>query len=285
MIDNYSLYGEPYQEVDLNFLHLETIMARSAPVLGNIKPHYHKDLNHIFIVSEGGGQISIDGEKSTFQAGNIFLIPSTRVHSFAFDNGSDGYVLTIANEYLLSIGQFIKGLDIFDNFSILNTNNENRQYNQILSHIKNIEHGFETPSIAKNINITGNLISIIAIISELRKISNANESYIKQDIISRFRVAIDNNFRENLGLQDYLKIIRASEMQLRYACRQTREKSPMQWVLNRRILEAKRLLIYSDLSIQQIGFTSGFDDPAYFSRMFKKETTHSPMQYREEMRR
>ena len=57
-------------------------------------------------------------------------------------------------------------------------------------------------------------------------------------------------------------------------------KSPLQFIQNRKILESKRLLGYSDLQVQEIGYQVGYDDVQSFSRFFKKQTGHSPISYR-----
>jgi AraC-like DNA-binding protein len=55
-----------------------------------------------------------------------------------------------------------------------------------------------------------------------------------------------------------------------------------QFIINRLILEAKRLLLYSEISISTIADDLGFTDPSYFIRLFKKETGISPLTFRNE---
>jgi len=47
------------------------------------------------------------------------------------------------------------------------------------------------------------------------------------------------------------------------------------------LLEAKRLLVHTNLSIKEIGGELGFEDPAYFVRYFKKNTETTPVEFRE----
>lgn len=46
------------------------------------------------------------------------------------------------------------------------------------------------------------------------------------------------------------------------------------------MLEAKRLLLFTDKQAQEIAFELGYDDPAYFSRLFKKYIGVSPLDFR-----
>ncbi|MET0366097.1 MAG: helix-turn-helix domain-containing protein, partial [Sphingobium sp.] len=50
------------------------------------------------------------------------------------------------------------------------------------------------------------------------------------------------------------------------------------------LLEARRSLLYSNLSVAEIAFSVGFADPAYFSRFFQRNMGVSPRQYRDRQR-
>ena len=57
--------------------------------------------------------------------------------------------------------------------------------------------------------------------------------------------------------------------------------SPLELINNRIVLEAKRLLRYSILSVKEIAFRLGFEDPSYFGKFFKRLVRQSPADYRE----
>ena len=58
-------------------------------------------------------------------------------------------------------------------------------------------------------------------------------------------------------------------------------KSPLIFINNRIILEAKRLVLYSDLMIKEIAYMLGYDDPSYFVKHFKRHTGYLPSEFRE----
>ena len=58
-------------------------------------------------------------------------------------------------------------------------------------------------------------------------------------------------------------------------------QSPLSLINNRIILEAKRLLRYSNFSVKEIAFRLGFEDPSYFVKFFKRLVHRSPADYRE----
>ena len=57
-------------------------------------------------------------------------------------------------------------------------------------------------------------------------------------------------------------------------------KTPKQLIDDRLLLEAKRLLVYTNHSIKEIGFQLGFEEPTNFSRFFRKQAGHSPAEFR-----
>nr|WP_286174599.1 helix-turn-helix domain-containing protein [Cytophaga sp. FL35] len=61
------------------------------------------------------------------------------------------------------------------------------------------------------------------------------------------------------------------------------QKSPQQIILSRLALEAKRLIHFTDKQNQEIAYELGFNDPAHFSKFFKKLTQLTPSQYRESL--
>lgn len=55
-------------------------------------------------------------------------------------------------------------------------------------------------------------------------------------------------------------------------------------IQQRSMLEAKRLLYFTDLSIKEIGYQVGYDDPVYFSKLFKKVTDSTPRHFQQQFR-
>jgi len=61
-------------------------------------------------------------------------------------------------------------------------------------------------------------------------------------------------------------------------------ENPNEMIKNRIVLEAKRLLLYSDLTIKEIAYQLGYEDPAYFNRIFTQKSEKTPAAFRKENR-
>jgi AraC-like DNA-binding protein len=71
-----------------------------------------------------------------------------------------------------------------------------------------------------------------------------------------------------------------TDRQLSYLCKKTVNKTPLSILTDRIILEAKRLLIHSNLSVSSIGNELNYNNDSYFIRFFKKNTKLTPEQFR-----
>jgi len=116
--------------------------------------------------------------------------------------------------------------------------------------------------------------------TDLEQIDNQGATRNEIRLADRFRELIDQHYRQNLALQDYASMMAVSLVQLRAACASATGQSPTKMIHARIIAEAKRNLIFGDLSVEQIAFALGFSDAAYFTRFFRKEVGHTPSQFR-----
>ena len=99
-------------------------------------------------------------------------------------------------------------------------------------------------------------------------------------LIREFNFLVEQHFRDKHKVADYAALLNKSPKTLSNIFQKHSSKSPLQFIQNRKILESKRLLGYSNLQVQEIGYQIGYDDIQSFSRFFKKQTGHSPISYR-----
>lgn len=103
------------------------------------------------------------------------------------------------------------------------------------------------------------------------------------DTIRQFNVMVDLHFREKHKVRDYAALLYKSPKTLSNLFAVYNQKKPQQIIQERVVLEAKRLLQFTDKQNQEIAYELGFDDPAYFSRYFKKIAGVSPTQYKAQL--
>jgi len=102
------------------------------------------------------------------------------------------------------------------------------------------------------------------------------------DVVRKFNVLVDTHYKTKRKVSDYADLLFKSPKTLSNLFALYNQKSPQQIILERLALEAKRLIRFTDKQNQEIAYELGFNDPAHFSRFFKKMTNQSPTKYRED---
>lgn len=103
-------------------------------------------------------------------------------------------------------------------------------------------------------------------------------------LVRQFQLAVERHFRAERPLSAYAAELGITPNHLHDVIRAELGQSAGALIRQRRLLDAKRSLSHSDLSVSEIGFQLGFKDPSYFARFFRRETGHSPAGFRAEIR-
>jgi AraC-like DNA-binding protein len=98
--------------------------------------------------------------------------------------------------------------------------------------------------------------------------------------LAKFISLVDEHYNQGLTVAEYANLLYISPRTLSDITRQALNKTPSLMIQERIILEAQRLLLHSNLNVNQIGYRLGFDDPSYFIKYFKKHTQVSPSAFR-----
>lgn len=98
----------------------------------------------------------------------------------------------------------------------------------------------------------------------------------QMDLIRAYNILVEKHFKELHQVKEYANLLHKSPKTLSNLFSKHINKSPLNLINERIMLEAKRLLLYSDLSNDEIGYELGYKDSSHFSRFFKKHSGLSP---------
>lgn len=108
-----------------------------------------------------------------------------------------------------------------------------------------------------------------------------NVPKIEVDLIRKFHILVEQNFRELHQVADYAEKLHKSPKTLSNLFKKAGYPSPLQVVNDRVALEGKRLLLFSDLSAKEVGHQCGFKEGPHFSKFFKTQVGQPPIKWRE----
>ncbi|CAM2927593.1 AraC family transcriptional regulator [Chryseobacterium flavum] len=117
------------------------------------------------------------------------------------------------------------------------------------------------------------------------KKQNLNNDHIKipgneLDIFRDFSRYLEIHFREKHHVADYAALLHIAPKTLTHKFKSLNLDSPNQFIINRILLEAKRLLFYTDKPVKEIAYDLGYEDPAYFNRLFTNKTGSTPANFK-----
>lgn len=254
-------------------------------------PHKHQ-FYEICFFTKGGGFHEIDFQSYEINDLSIHFISPGQVHRIVGKAENQGYVLAFSGSYPIEKDQYrpinFNSMDLFHSVhghQILKLSAE--QYHNILQHVVNIEEDQERMG-----PFTRDIIrSYIAIIlnkcqyrlSMMQDSANPVEGSIVK-LVERFKKKVESNFKTTHQVQEYSQMLNITPGHLNRCCKKLTGNNASELILLRIILEAKRLLLFTEKTSKEVAFELSFEDPSYFSRIFKKKTGMSPTAFRNKMR-
>jgi len=124
---------------------------------------------------------------------------------------------------------------------------------------------------------------LIIIITQLARAAYAPAVRTEDErfhIFRKFNFLVETHYREEHSVAYYAQMLNKSPKTLSNLFAIYNQKSPLQIIQDRVLIEAKRLLYHTDKSVKQITYELGFEDAAYFSNFFKRHTSTSPLDFR-----
>jgi AraC family transcriptional activator of pobA len=280
VVPSFFLFGEPVRTVEGRFVHLEDLDDRSRPNDWNIRPHAHADLNHVFHIVTGGGVMRDEAAETMFTAPCLLLVPAGVVHGFAWQAETTGSVLTLANSYLRElVDREPDFAGLFELAQSIDLGASTVVARAIARLSRELNWSAPGGRAAVEAHLLAVLVEALRLSVRARSRGGAAPG-ASAALVARFRELVEAHYREALPIETYGVRLGVTVAQLRGACRKVATTSPLQLIQDRLMLEAKRALLYSNMTITEIAFHLGFQDPAYFTRFFSKSAGCSPRHYR-----
>ena len=282
---NYNLYGENRTAPFSDLLHIEKISAR-GPLYGwDFRPHQHHRLHQFFYILKGSGCAVFN--KTNYEiTSNMFIgIPPMIIHGFQFQPNTEGWVLSVPRTYLnkalennFIFLQHFNRLIIYPSEDLHSQQEIQRLFKSLESEFNEKLPGYELalPSLATL------LFTKMARLLPAERSQPDGPTSQKQLLLATFQNLLDKKFKERPSIKHYASMLGITPTHLNRICRTTTNKSAIELLHERTLLEAQKILIYTSMTIAEISYELGFCDPAHFSKFFKQKTSQKPSHFRKD---
>lgn len=222
---------------------------------------------------KGSGTHYVDFNQYAIAPGTIFFISPGQIHSFDTKHDQEGYVLKVCAELF----------DDFVGLSCVTVQDKDSAALEML--VTAIQEELKKEDSLGHREALHALVKLFVIMVrrsyEGMNPSAPNPHKVSYKAFLNFRKLIEENYCRLHTVKDYASLLNVSSKTLTLYVNECSKYSPLELINNRIILEAKRLLRYSVLSVKEIAFRLGFEDPSYFAKFFKRLVKQSPADYRE----
>jgi AraC family transcriptional activator of pobA len=283
-IPNYQLYGEDGAQADVEFVHCESIPERSALHDWNIRPHRHDSLYQLLFMRQGSARILLEGGARPLRSRCLVMIPPMVVHGYEFKRDVDGLVVTMAESAVERIFAMVPKLaPHLAAPHIIEETGAALSFDDVEALFDNIAREFFGAGAGRVCALQSHLG--LAFVMLARTIARENERRLSVadrgvDLVRNFRGLVDRHFKDHWTVAAYASELAITPTHLNRICRNVLNRSVLEVIHDRLLLEAKRNLIYTSMTVKEVSNALCFSDPAYFTRFFAKNAGQSPTAFR-----
>lgn len=252
------------------------------------RPHRH-DFYQIFWMTEGAPSFNLDFDHMSIEAHTLVFVPPGAVHTFGARNNAEGFILSFEEDFLESEGHSV---DLFAECPALDP----AQIRTLLAvpdssveivdgYCRRIFEEFTAKREGYRSATAALLRLLLVEIRRCLSYQTSPSSFRKySSLTARFLRTLSARPYQVTTASEVARLLGVSRSWLNQLVRQETAKNLTDHLQGRLILESKRLLAHSDLNVSEVAYQLGFEDPSYFTRLFRQMEGLSPREFREEYR-
>ena len=267
--------------------HLEKMEAIYEKSGGKVDvPHRH-DYYTVLFVEKARGKHIIDYQQYHFDDLEVHFVSPGQVHQVATTQKPKGWFFTFSREFLTDNNipeSFITNINLFRPFgdSPPLRIDEDTFY-RLLRIVQEMEICLPQELTYRK-RALGALLQLFLIYcnnSATLDDQQLDEENAGICLLRNFKKLVENKYQSWHKVREYAEEIHISAKHLSQTVKNLTGKSAKEVIQDRLVLEAKRLLLHTGLTVKEVGYAIGFQEPLHFSGFFKKQAGISPTEYRE----
>lgn len=256
------------------------------------KSHYDTSIAHrhnyyeIFLFEKGGGKHHLDFESLDINSKSVQFISPGQAHLVNRALDSNGHIILFSREFYFT--------DVYDRnllFEMPFLNNNSRQpvidltdeeYDKLYGLIL-MMYEEEKNELTYRQQALRSLLNLFLV--QCKRIFKETNPSIYSSELNAFRSLLESNFHQWHTVHEYAHALSVSEKQLSELVKKITGQNALEYIHDRILLEAKRLLLHDNITAKEIAYLLKYEDPSHFIKFFKKKTGCTPLDFRESMRK
>lgn len=244
----------------------------------------HRDSHYIFTYMESGHvQMMVDFNTIEAKDSTIFCVLPGQVHQGLLMDQVNGWFVAIQSDLVPDSVRsvFEESLEGIQPLKV------DKAWVDKLNHSASILHHFYTDEMLaskEGVLIIQSLlhafIGMFALMYSQKNISQTAVENRSLQLTRAFKIMVRNNYKTMKSPLEYAEKLNISRGYLTEAIREVTGKPAQHWIHQEILIEAKRLLVFTHLTVKEIAYDLGYIDHTYFSRLFSKLENHSPSEFR-----
>ena len=259
---------------------IHTKMVTPADISNQPVDYAHRDNYYIFgIVIEGRLTCDIDFKECNLRSGDIHFIRPGQVHRFVYSEAFYGWMLMAESSFVDNAYKYI-----FDEVSVKGIPaNISAAESEELKSLFRIIHGRNGKGMDNLVlrNLVSAFIGLFAEKFQKVCVETPESSRRQLEIVLLLNSQLETELANSHSPSYYADKLHISPVYLNEVVKNVTGLSVGSYIRNEIVLRAKRLLYHTDMTIKEIASSLGFEDNAYFTRLFTNATGRSPVKFRQ----
>lgn len=266
-----------------DWLHFEPIAVRGELHDWTIPAHRHEGLHQFQWLAQGRAAATLDGVDHDLRAPALLMVAPGCVHAFRYEPGSIGQQVTVPSvrldRALAASPALAARLPVT---MVLDGDAMHRQAARVAAMFTALADEFGDSTPGRNEVLQAHLVLLVTwcLRQALPVAPEEARRALRDTLVQRFRALAELHLRRHPPLGFYARALQVTPDHLSRSCRAVTGLSALDLVHERLLLEARRLLAYTQAPVSEVARELGFDDPAYFSRFFSRRDGRAPLEYR-----
>ncbi|NRR90727.1 helix-turn-helix domain-containing protein [Winogradskyella undariae] len=250
----------------------------------NHNPHQPHRISFfaLLLVTEGEGEHQVDLKNYKIKKGSVLKIAKGQVNAFKDHTTYDGYLVIFTEDFVLKYfsKSSIEFISHLYNYHISDPLVENSSLNNFF--LERITEEINSKNTYAQNEIVAKILELFLLKLERETYNSPLKTFNKkhQTLFIDFKNLVEENYTKTRNVKDYAESLNISTKHLNTIVRAITLNTAKHFIDNYVILEIKRVIFSSTISLKEVSYQNGFDEVTNFTKFFKKHTGLSPKEFK-----